>query len=94
MVDLGTLGGTFSGAFAVSDSGHVVGWSFIAGDAEGHVFSWTKQGGMVDLGTLGGFTSSNAYAVNASGQVVGHSATAGDTEVHATLWQTVVVRHP
>jgi uncharacterized membrane protein len=33
MVDLGTLGGTFSAARAVSPSGHVVGSSNLPGDA-------------------------------------------------------------
>jgi probable HAF family extracellular repeat protein len=50
----GTLGGTFSVAADVSARGQVVGESTTAGDAEGHAFSWTKTGGMVDLGTLGG----------------------------------------
>src|SRR5260370_26017069 len=67
--DLGTLGGTFSGAIAVSNSGQVVGESTTAGDTENHAFSWTAGGGMVDLGTLGG-TTSVAFAVNGSDQVV------------------------
>ena len=49
MVDLGTLGGD-STAFAVNNSGQVVGVSDISGNR--HAFSWTRQGGMVDLGTL------------------------------------------
>src|ERR671930_852533 len=71
-IDLGTLGGSTSYGYAVNDSGQVVGYSYTAGDAEYHAFSWTHAGGMVDLGTLGG-TSSIALAVNASGQVVGSS---------------------
>jgi probable HAF family extracellular repeat protein len=52
----------------VNASGQVVGWSSTAG-GEGHAFSWTRAGGMVDLGTLGGSTA--AFAVSDSGQVVG-----------------------
>ena len=80
MVDLGTLGGDYSEAVAVNDSGQVV------GDANGHAFSWTAAGGMVDLGTLGG-NYSEAVAVNSTGQVVGGSGTssgAGD----AFSWTT------
>src|SRR5712692_1699280 len=83
--DLGTLGGTFSGAIAVSNSGQVVGESTTAGDTETHAFSWTAGGGMVDLGTLGG-TTSVAIAVSDRGQVVGSSFITGDTVIHAFSW--------
>ena len=52
MVDLGTLGGNFSYAEDVNDSGHVVGASTTA-SGEYHAFLWTPAGGMVDLGTMG-----------------------------------------
>ena len=68
-------------------SGQVVGASNKAGNTAEHAFSWTKQGGIVDLGTLGGAKSS-ATAVNNKGQVVGVSDLAGNAETHATLWQT------
>lgn len=50
VVELGTLGGDFSGAFAVNDRGHV------GGNAIGkpHAFRWTREEGMVDLGTVSG----------------------------------------
>jgi probable HAF family extracellular repeat protein len=95
MLDLGTLGGvyTFTGGFSssaqvVNDAGQVVGVSTISGDYPGgtlHAFSWTRGGGMVDLGTLGG-TTSRASLVNASGQVAGTAYTASGAE-HATLWR-------
>ena len=53
-IDLGALGGTISYTAAVNESGQVVGDSFTAGNAGLHAFSWTADGGMVDLGTLGG----------------------------------------
>src|SRR5207245_72610 len=83
--DLGTLGGTSSGAIAVSASGQVVGESTTAGDTATHAFSWTAGGGMVDLGALGG-TTSVASAVSDRGQVVGGSFTAGDAATHAFSW--------
>ncbi len=61
IVDLGTLGGTFSIAQAVNPSGQIVGFSF-TGDGEIHAFSWTKANGMINLGTLNGYTHSFATA--------------------------------
>jgi probable HAF family extracellular repeat protein len=88
-VKLGTLGGglgRFSVAYAVSESGHVVGVSnTIADCCVNHAFSWTAEGGMVDLGTLG-FTESNAWAVNASGQVVGIVDELSTAVTHGFSW--------
>ena len=42
-----------SDAVAVNDNGQVVGYSPPASGAR-HAFSWTRSGGMIDLGTLGG----------------------------------------
>ena len=70
MIHLGTLGGEQSVAYALNDRGQVVGLSMTAGGSW-HAFSWTREYGMIDLGTLGG--ESNASAVNAHGQVVGYS---------------------
>src|SRR6185503_6899603 len=88
--DLGTLGG-FARVQAVSPSGQVVGVSSLITACPGcpdpddeHAFSWTAKGGMIDLGTLGGFNSS-AQAVDASGRVVGISETA-DGLFHNFSW--------
>jgi probable HAF family extracellular repeat protein len=85
-IDLGTLGGKVSTAFAINDHGQVVGWSLTADD-EQHAFSWTAAGDMVDLGTLGG-SSSEAFAVNSSGLVVGFSSSSSRTYVlpHGPQW--------
>jgi probable HAF family extracellular repeat protein len=72
MVDLGTLGGSFSGARAVSESGQIVGDSSLPGDSDYHAFSWTAAGGMVDIHSPGA-AGSEAVAVNSNGQVVGTS---------------------
>ena len=53
-IDLGTLGGTNSGAAAVNASGQVVGFAGTAGNAASHAFSWTENGGMVISELLGG----------------------------------------
>jgi probable HAF family extracellular repeat protein len=99
MVDLGTLGGTYAGSWAsaVNSSGQVVGSSstdipvncdYCGAREEVHAFSWTQDGGMVDLGTLGG-TDSYANAVNDSGQAAGASRIAGNYPLgalHAFSW--------
>jgi probable HAF family extracellular repeat protein len=83
MIDLGTLGGSYSAAESVNVVGQVVGESHTA-DGSTHAFSWTQEGGMVDLGTFGG-SYSVARAVNDDGQVVGESAIASG-EWHAFSW--------
>ena len=74
IVDLGTLGGPHSNAYAINDSGQVVGWSYVA-SGKMHAFLWTLKEGMRDLGTLGG-ADSVAKSINYQGQVVGNSDTA------------------
>ena len=49
-----------------------------------HAFIWSKDTGMVDLGTLGGATS-EAFGINDRGQVVGWSYL-GDETQHAFIW--------
>jgi len=71
LFDLGTLGGTSSGATAVSADGKVVvGNSETTNNAGHHAFRWTQSGGMAGLGTLVGGTNSRANAVSADGSVV------------------------
>jgi len=79
MRDLGTLpGGDYSSAFAINDSGVVVGSSNIS--TSSHAFQWTPSQGMHDLGTLPGANASAAFSINSQGQIGGSS---GD---HAALW--------
>jgi probable HAF family extracellular repeat protein len=72
MTDLGTLGGSTSRPTTIlpssplSEAGHVIGLSTIAGDdTEAHSFIW-HDGVMRDLGTLGGWGNQHteARAVN------------------------------
>jgi probable HAF family extracellular repeat protein len=83
-IDLGTLGGTQSHAYAVNTAGEVVGDSSTADGLATHAFAWTPAGGMHDLGTLGG-TYSSAIAINTSGQIAGY-ATDPNENMHAVRW--------
>lgn len=78
--DIGTLGGPYSWASAISDSGQVVGLADGAGGR--YAFSYTESGGMVNLGNIVGGKTSQAFDVNESGQVLGMRETeSGDVEV-------------
>jgi len=77
--DLGTLpGGDYSAAFAINDSGVVVGASNTSTSM--HAFSWTLSQGLHDLGTLPGTDASSAFSINNNGQIAGASG------AHAALW--------
>jgi probable HAF family extracellular repeat protein len=66
--DLGTLGGSYSEAFAVNDSGVAVGSSRLStGETHAVLFG---ESGAVDLGALDGLRS-DAASINNLGQVVG-----------------------
>ncbi|MCZ7528939.1 MAG: hypothetical protein M5U31_00480 [Acidimicrobiia bacterium] len=52
-LELPTLGGSSAVATGVNDAGVVIGYSLTAGDADTHMFRWTVDGGMEDLGTPG-----------------------------------------
>jgi probable HAF family extracellular repeat protein len=74
--DLGTLvGGTYTIAFGINDSGEVVGYGNIWNNAA-HAMVWTASGGMKDLNNLipadSGWVLINANAINASGQITGY----------------------
>lgn len=62
-----------SGAWDINASGQVVGYNR-GQRVDVHASFWTRQSGMVDLGTLGGATS-NAYGINDDGLIVGESTT-------------------
>jgi probable HAF family extracellular repeat protein len=84
VTDLGTLGGSFSQAYAVNNRGQVVGWSLTNDGAAQHAFLYTG-GQMLDLGTFGGSYSA-AFGINNRGQVVGGSYISYNAEEHAFLY--------
>jgi len=63
VIDLGTLGGTYSIAYGINNSGWVSGFSTLPGDTEVHAFLW-HDGVMTDLGTLGGQNSVTWFSPN------------------------------
>lgn len=71
--DLGTLGGSWSVAYAINASGQVTGWAERE-DGTVRATLWEGAGEGVDLGSLGGAWSM-AYALNDRGSVVGYAQT-------------------
>ena len=72
--DLGSFGGT-TVALAISDSGLIVGYSYLPSGAY-HGFLHA-DGKMIDVGTLPGMTQSQLAAVNSAGIAVGLAADEG-----------------
>jgi len=69
LTDLGTLGGSVSAAFDLTDSGAVVGGSSLA-DGRFHAFRWTAAHGMTDLSTSD-VLGSHARVGNGRGDAAG-----------------------
>ena len=76
VVDIGTLGGPNSVAYAINDRGVVVGGSDFSFQQPSQAFRWSG-GTMEPLGSLGG-SFGVAYAVNNNGWIVGVAADAND----------------
>lgn len=74
VTDLGNLGGVLNTTpWAINSQGFVVGQSDLTGDNTVHAFTWTKDDGMHDIGTLPGDSASLAFGTNDKGQVTGGS---------------------
>ena len=70
VTDLGTLGGTFSIAFAINDKGQIDGLSTTPGDQVTHGF-FLENGVMTDMGTLGGPNSQALFGPGGAAQATG-----------------------
>ena len=71
ILDLGTLGGTYSHGLAINTAGQVTGNASLPGDSSIHAFR-SDGTTMTDLGNLGGASSYSA-AINTAGQVTGYA---------------------
>ncbi len=84
-IDLGSLPGfAQTEAGAISATGQVVGTAYTAGRDHFVAFSWTREEGMIGLGSLGG--ASSATGVNDSGIVIGSSQLEPFGPFHAFVW--------
>jgi probable HAF family extracellular repeat protein len=93
LLDLGTLGGTTSNAWAVKSDGAVVVGSSLNATAQTQAFLWTANstftsGTMNALNFLAGGTAAEARAINTVGLVAGYSRDGSAVE-QAVTWSGV-----
>jgi probable HAF family extracellular repeat protein len=93
IVDLGTLGGSWSMATGITGRGQVIGRSAVPGSHDVHGFVWC-DGRMRDVGILGEEPpGSSVFPLdyNERGQIVGYNSY-GLNHVRAFLWRRGVLR--
>lgn len=83
-VDLGTLGGSQSVAWAIDQRGTVFGWSVEAGSTFQRAMMWTPESGMVSLHRPG-WRYSMIFDVNHQGMAVGEAGPTGQPG-HAVIF--------
>jgi probable HAF family extracellular repeat protein len=84
IIDLGTLGGSWSYAGGLNEECHIVGISAVYNSAQ-HAFVWICDT-MTDMGTPEGFLVSGAVNVNDNGQVAGYANGQYQSQ-YAYLWE-------
>jgi probable HAF family extracellular repeat protein len=85
MIDLGTLGGSTSIAYGVSNDGTIVVGTSTNGSNVSRAFRWTDAGGMTDIGTLGGNTA-EAYRISGDGSTIVGISETGIGRINAFKW--------
>lgn len=91
VTDIGTLGGDYSSAFDINDSGQVVGVAATTGSGDGRAFLWDSINGIRNLTTnVNGIDGSSANKINNNGQVAGSYSLVGlGSNNRAFLWDSV-----
>jgi probable HAF family extracellular repeat protein len=89
MLDLGSLGGAFSGVNWLNNRGAVVGFMTLPGDEFQHPYLW-DHGTLIDLGTFGG-SNGEAAGLNDAGEVVGVADLPDEGSHNAFLWKKGVM---
>ena len=82
IIELRTLGGTFTQPGGINERGEIEGWSELAGDSAQHAFL-LSHGKLIDIPTLGGPNSIAGWAPSNSGRV----GAAADTTIPDPLGQ-------
>jgi len=78
LVDIGTLGGTYSEGTSINDQNEIAGVSSVPGSSLNHLFLYA-EGHMSDLGTVAGESFVNAL-INNRGEIVGSATNSAGTE--------------
>ena len=78
LVDIGTLGGTYSEGTGINDQNEIAGVSSVSGSSLNHLFLYA-QGHMSDLGGVAGLSFVNAL-INNRGEIVGSAANSAGVE--------------
>jgi 6-phosphogluconolactonase len=78
LVDIGTLGGTYSEGTGINDHNEIAGVSSVKGSSLNHLFLYAK-GHMSDLGTVAGESFINAL-INNRGEIVGSATNSKGVE--------------
>ena len=93
ITDCGTLGGGHSHAWVMNNLGHIAGQSTIYDRVHG-MFLWTPEDGMIELGTIDGY-SGNVYGINDLDQIVGVVTVdpTGFGSTRAFIWEDGVISH-